>query len=76
MHRELEWLEDPAKLADHVRYTLRTEDENKARELVTTASKRMQCTVSWNHLIDYLMSKQKINEAVKTYNDVCWQSIS
>jgi len=74
--KELEWLQDPAKLADRVRDVLRNGDERKAQDLVIAASRKMQCTVSWNHWIDYLMSKQNMNEAIKTYNDVGGQSIS
>ena len=67
---ELRWLKDPVKLADHTVKLLRDDDLLKALELVRLASKDVECTVSWNHLIDYEMSKARVTEAVKLYNEV------
>ena len=67
---ELRWLKDPVKLADHTVKLLRRDDFPRALELVRLASKDVECTVSWNHLIDYEMSKARVIEAVKLYNDV------
>ena len=67
---ELRWLKDPMKLADHTVKLLRDDDFLKALELVRLASKDLECTVSWNHLIDYEMSKARVTEAVKLYNEV------
>ena len=67
---ELRWLKDPVKLADHTVKLLRDDDFLKALELVRLASKDVECTVSWNHLIDYEMSKARVTEAVKLYNEV------
>ena len=58
------------KLADHTVKLLRDDDFLKALELVRLASKDVECTVSWNHLIDYEMSKARVTEAVKLYNEV------
>lgn len=58
------------KLADHTVKLLRDDDFLKALELVRLASKDLECTVSWNHLIDYEMSKARVTEAVKLYNEV------
>jgi pentatricopeptide repeat protein len=38
---------------------------------VRAASKTIKCTVSWNHLIDWQLSKGKINGAIRIYNEVC-----
>ena len=67
---ELRWLKDPVKLADHTVKLLRDDVFLKALELVRLASKDVECTVSWNHLIDYEMSKARVTEAVKLYNEV------
>ena len=67
---ELRWLKDPVRLADHTVKLLRDDDFLKALEIVRLASKDVECTVSWNHLIDYEMSKAKVTNAVKLYNEV------
>ena len=71
---EVRWLRDPLKLGDHVVRLLGKDDYQKALAIVEVASKDVQCTVSWNYLIDYLMSKGKVADAVKKYNQVrlCW----
>jgi len=72
LERELVWLRDPLKLAARVVALLRhgDDDYDKAFALVRLASKKMECTVSWNHLIDYDMHKARVSAAVKTYNEV------
>ena len=67
---ELRWLKDPVKLADHTVKLLRDDDFLKALDLGRLASNDVECTVSWNHLIDYEMSKARVTEAVKLYNEV------
>ena len=59
------------RLADHTVRLLRGNDFLKALEIVRLASKNVECTVSWNHLIDYEMSKARVNNALKLYNEVC-----
>ena len=73
LDRELQWLPDPLKLADKTKYYLQrgTEYEvRKAMALVRHASKKMSCTVSWNHVIHYYMTQGHVNTAVKCYNEV------
>lgn len=70
LEQELRYLKDPAKLADHTVSLLRQDDHDKALEIVRMGSKRMACTVSWNHLVDYEMSKGRVNKAMKLYNEV------
>ena len=66
----MRWLKDPLKLAQHTVRLLREDDVEKALEIVRLASKDVECTVSWNHLIDYEMSKARVNNALKLYNEV------
>ena len=58
------------KLAGHTVKLLRDDDFLKALDLVRIASKDVECTVSWNHLINYEMRKARVTEAVKLYNEV------
>lgn len=74
MKKNLEYLQDPLKLAITVRKYLRSDQYEHARELVEAASRGQLVTVSWNHIIDWQLSKGKINSAVKTYNEVCLHS--
>ena len=67
---ELRWLKDPVKLAEHTVKLLHEDDLPKALGIVRLASKDVECTVSWNHLIDYEMSKARVADAVKLYNEV------
>ena len=70
LEQELRWLKDPLKLADHTVSLLRQDDIPKAVALVKLASKNIECIVSWNHLMDYEMSKGRVKSAVALYNDV------
>lgn len=70
MRKHLKYLKDPLKLAEDIRRLLRDDDLQSALEIVRAASKDVQCTVSWNHVIDWQMSKGRLNAAVKTYNEV------
>jgi hypothetical protein len=69
MHQSI--LGDPLKLADTVRVLLRQEHFEKAQDIVRSASVgSVQYIVSWNHLIDWQMSRGKVNGAMKTYQEV------
>jgi hypothetical protein len=71
VRKHLSYLKDPLKLADFIRSSLRDNgDFETAHKLVQAASKDIQCTVSWNHLIDYQLSKGKMNFAIKICNEV------
>ncbi|KAL9035533.1 MAG: hypothetical protein Q9180_004812 [Flavoplaca navasiana] len=67
---ELVYLQDPLKLAENTIALLRNDDNDKAHDLVRRASKRMSCTVSWNHLVDYAMSTGSVKRAVHIYNEM------
>lgn len=70
LQMELRYLKDPVKLSEHVRYTLRCDKIEKALELCRLASKDMNCVVSWNAVIDCLMKRNKMNDALKVYNEM------
>lgn len=70
MKQEVRWLRDPLKLGDHVVKLLKQDDFQKALALVRVASKNIECTVSWNYLIDFDMGKGRVSDAVKLYNEV------
>ena len=70
VRKQLKYLKDPLKLAEHVRATLREDDFESAMAIVRAASKDTECIVSWNHLIDWQLSKGRMNGAMKTYNEV------
>lgn len=75
LRQELKYLRDPLKLAGHVRETLRANDYDKAVALCRLASRDMQCIVSWNHCIDWLMARKETRKAMKLYNEVCCPNI-
>jgi hydroxylamine reductase (hybrid-cluster protein) len=70
VRKHLEHLDDPFKIAQHVEQTLRKDRYEEALLLTQTVSKDKQCTVSWNHLIGYLLEKQRLHGAIKLFNEV------
>lgn len=69
---KLKQLQDPLQLADYVRKLLSEDDFEKALLYVRSASKNVECVVSWNHLIEWQFSKGLLNPALKTFNEVCY----
>ena len=70
VNQHLMHLNDPYNVANHVRERLVANAYDETLLLVQTASKDMKVTVSWNHLIDHLLRKQRLHAAVKLFNDV------
>ena len=68
--QEARWLKDPLRLGDHTVRLLRKNSHERALAIVRLLSKDVGCTVSWNHLIDYHMSRRRPSDAVKLYNEV------
>jgi pentatricopeptide repeat protein len=68
--RELRHLQDPLELAQFVKSELRKDREAEMWQLVRMASHSMQCVVSWNHIIDHYLAKERVSDALKVYNDV------
>ncbi|TQS37315.1 hypothetical protein Golomagni_02215 [Golovinomyces magnicellulatus] len=61
---------DPLKLADYIRRVLNKGNFELALTTVREASRKIQCVVSWNHLIDWLMSKGKMRAAFKIFQEM------
>ncbi|RKF63890.1 putative pentatricopeptide repeat protein [Erysiphe neolycopersici] len=61
---------DPLKLANYIRRLLKNDRFHLAVQIVRNVSRSIQCVVSWNHLIDWLMSKGKMNAAFKIYHEM------
>lgn len=70
LRTELKYLSDPVKLAEHVRYTLRRNQPEKALDLCRLASKQQEVIVSWNHCVDWYMTKGRVDEGIRIYNEM------
>jgi hypothetical protein len=70
--RELRHLQDPLELATFVKNELRKGRTTEMLQLVRMASHSMACVVSWNHIIDHYLAKERVTDALKVYNDVRW----
>ncbi|KAF3769985.1 hypothetical protein M406DRAFT_23042, partial [Cryphonectria parasitica EP155] len=68
--KELEYTTDPYHIAENVAKKLAAKDFDKALLLTQTASKDKQVIVSWNHLIEYQFQNQKLQAAIKLFNDM------
>ncbi|KAJ5024864.1 PPR repeat family-domain-containing protein, partial [Bipolaris maydis] len=68
--RELRHLQDPLDLAAFVKQELGKDRVEEMLQLVRMASHSMQCIVSWNHIIDHLLAKERIKDALRVYNDM------
>lgn len=69
--KELQWLQDPKALADRVAKILQADDFALAVAIVRGAEKQnMECSVGWNHLLEYCMNKKQPKAAWKLYNEV------
>jgi pentatricopeptide repeat protein len=78
---QLQWLQDPLKLANAVLDRLRVGADHSALELIRGSEKQPQVdgeqlsrqienVVSWNHVMEYYMHKGDIREALKVYNEM------
>lgn len=75
MTQEARFLVDPLKLAQAVVEKLRDSDLEAALQLVRASEKArdgmpVDNIVSWNHIIDWLMSQKSPSDAWKVYNEV------
>ncbi|OSS54873.1 hypothetical protein B5807_00211 [Epicoccum nigrum] len=68
--QELRYLQDPLELAQFVRAELNKDKVEEMKQLVQMASHSMACVVSWNHIIDYYLSKSQVSRALKVYNEM------
>ncbi|KAL5877733.1 hypothetical protein ACKVWC_006879 [Pyricularia oryzae] len=71
VRRHLEFLgDDRFKIAKHVSTTLQRDAFDEALHLVRKISRAdRDYMVSWNHLISHLFEKQRLNAAIKLYNE-------
>lgn len=71
LEKELAWYgKDPLRLANSVKKRLDKGRDAEVLDVVRLASKTMDCTVSWNHLIDHYMARGHVNQGLKVYNEV------
>ncbi|MCJ1302565.1 hypothetical protein MMC08_005369, partial [Hypocenomyce scalaris] len=70
LEKEMPFLKDPLKLANYILGLLNKDEPKKALEVIRLASKKTACTVSWNHLVDYELSKDRVTAALKLYNEM------
>ncbi|PPJ57433.1 hypothetical protein CBER1_01432 [Cercospora berteroae] len=70
LRKELQYLKDPLKLADHVDYVLRCEQPDKALDLCRLASKSMNCIVSWNHVVAWHAHNGRPVKAMAIFNEM------
>lgn len=73
--KELQYLKDPLEVANFVKKELGKDKAKEMLQLVRMASHSMQCIVSWNHIINYHLERERISEAMKVYNEVSSLSI-
>jgi pentatricopeptide repeat protein len=78
---QLQWLQDPLKLANAVLDRLRIGADQSALELIRGSEKQIYVegekqgrhidnVVSWNHVMEYYMHKGDTREALKVYNEM------
>ncbi|KAI9729718.1 MAG: hypothetical protein M1834_006669 [Cirrosporium novae-zelandiae] len=64
------WFKDPSKLAEFTLNTINKGNVKWALTRVRDMSKEMDCTVSWNHLVDHAMKQEHTSIALKLYNEM------
>ncbi|KAK8114806.1 pentatricopeptide repeat protein [Apiospora kogelbergensis] len=71
VNHRLALMDDPYHIAKDVLLTLAKDRYDEAKFMVAKASgKKKNLTVSWNHLIDYQMRHQRLNGAIKLFNEM------
>ncbi|KAJ4308218.1 hypothetical protein N0V84_012227 [Fusarium piperis] len=68
--KELQYLQDPYKIAERVQAALAKDQYDEALFMTQKASKGYEVVVSWNYLIDYTLRKQQLRKAIKLYNEM------
>ncbi|KAI0010277.1 hypothetical protein F4779DRAFT_578230 [Xylariaceae sp. FL0662B] len=68
--KQLQYLKDPLHIAEYVKKTLDKDNYDEAALIVRKASKDTKVSVSWNHLIDYLLKKGRLHAALKLFNEM------
>ncbi|KAK8090261.1 hypothetical protein PG997_005222 [Apiospora hydei] len=70
VNKQLEYLSDPFHIANQVQAILDKNRFDEAKLMVLKASKGKNIAVSWNHLIDYEMRRQKLHSGIKLFNEM------
>lgn len=70
LRKELDFLQDRFKLAEHVDYTLRNNNPDKALDMCRLASRNMECVVAWNHVVAWHMKNSRVNKAIDIFNEM------
>ncbi|KAI2778971.1 hypothetical protein F4815DRAFT_475705 [Daldinia loculata] len=68
--KQLQYLKDPLHIQDYVRKTLSRGNFDDAMLITKKASRNTVVTVSWNHLIDYVLQRGKLHAGIKLYNEM------
>ncbi|KAI0115213.1 hypothetical protein F4814DRAFT_418659 [Daldinia grandis] len=68
--KQLQYLKDPLHIQDHVKKTLARGKFDDAMMITKKASRNAMVTVSWNHLIEYVLQQGKIHAGLKIYNEM------
>ncbi|KAJ2987829.1 hypothetical protein NUW58_g4296 [Xylaria curta] len=68
--KELEYLRDPLHIANRVRTALSKDNFELAALITRQASRGINVTVSWNHLIDHQLQNGRLHGAIKLYNEM------
>ncbi|KAI0887531.1 uncharacterized protein GGS22DRAFT_198774 [Annulohypoxylon maeteangense] len=68
--KHLQYLKDPLDIANQVRKSLGKDNFEEAVIMTRKSSRDTKVTVSWNHLIDYELKRDRIHAALKLYNEM------
>ncbi|KAL7786700.1 hypothetical protein V8C37DRAFT_391764 [Trichoderma ceciliae] len=68
--KQLQHMDDPWHIAQYVEDCLAKDRFEEALLLTKLAGKDRQVVVAWNHLINHLLGKQQLRDAIKLYNDM------
>lgn len=68
--KQLQFMEDPFHIAQHVTNVLEKDHFEEAALITRKASKDKKVTVSWNRLIDYQLRQGRIHAGIKLYNEM------
>lgn len=70
VQKQVDYIHDPWVLGKYIEDLLAKDKVDEALRTVEFASKKLEATVSWNHIIDHLLKKQQIRKAMATFNNM------
>ncbi|KAI1432292.1 hypothetical protein GGR50DRAFT_675207 [Xylaria sp. CBS 124048] len=68
--KELQYLQDPYHIANRVSDALKDDNLELASLITRQSSRDANVVVSWNHLIDYHLKNDRLQTAIKLYNEM------